>query len=147
MASLLKPRIGAVTSGQDRMPQLDVLRGVAILLVLMYHPAVRYASPSEILWIASALIRVGWTGVNLFFVLSGFLVGGMLLAEVEGCRRLDIRRFLVRRAFKIWPSYYVLLGVTAIQTVRMGTNMSDLWPCLVHVQSPTFHQHSRLCAA
>lgn len=121
--------------GKDRMPQLDLLRGVAILMVLMFHQVVQFRSEREVPWLASAFFRIGWTGVNLFFVLSGFLVGGMLLSEAEGCGKLNIRRFLVRRAFKIWPSYYVLLAVTAIQSASLGRDLRVLWPCLVHVQN------------
>src|SRR5829696_725798 len=53
--------------------------------------------------------RFGWTGVDLFFVLSGFLIGGLLFSELKRSGRLDVRRFLIRRAFKIWPAYYVFL--------------------------------------
>ena len=63
--SSIQPRSANVVSGQDRVPQLDVLRGVAILLVLMFHPPVRYSSSSEAPWIAFAFFHIGWTGVDL----------------------------------------------------------------------------------
>jgi peptidoglycan/LPS O-acetylase OafA/YrhL len=124
-----------VPRSKGRAPQLDVLRGIAILLVLCFHPAVQYRTESEAPWLALGMHRIGWTGVNLFFVLSGFLVGGMLLAEVESCGRLRVRQFLIRRALKIWPSYYALLTVRAIQAAQLGSDPWDFWPFLVHVQN------------
>ncbi|MGA2230896.1 MAG: acyltransferase family protein, partial [Tepidisphaeraceae bacterium] len=98
-----------------RMVQLDVLRGVAILLVMGRHFAV---SPTQAGWLsfpAGVWYVFGWTGVDLFFVLSGFLVGGLLLGELRKYGRLDVFRFIIRRIFKIWPAYYVLvLGSIAI---------------------------------
>ena len=51
----------------------------------------------------------GKEGVNLFFTLSGFLVGGLLLKQYAKVGRIDARRFIIRRIFKIWPAYYVLI--------------------------------------
>ncbi len=86
-----------------RNQSLDVLRCVAIMLVLGRHVD-RY-------WLWT---RVGWIGVDLFFVLSGFLVSGLLFREFQNTGRIDIRRFILRRGFKIWPAFYVYIGVTAI---------------------------------
>ena len=60
--------------------------------------------------IANLWMRFGWTGVDLFFVLSGFLVGGLLFRELRQQSGLDVRRFIIRRGFKIWPSYLVFLA-------------------------------------
>jgi len=86
----------------SRNQPLDVLRGIAILLVLGYH--YDYFK----LW-----GRAGWTGVDLFFVLSGFLISGLLFSEYKRSGRIDMVRFLVRRGFKIYPAFYVLMAVTA----------------------------------
>jgi peptidoglycan/LPS O-acetylase OafA/YrhL len=64
-----------------------------------------------------AWYRLGWTGVDLFFVLSGYLIGGLLLDELWRTKRLHVARFLTRRALKIWPPllvYLVFLGVTMV---------------------------------
>jgi peptidoglycan/LPS O-acetylase OafA/YrhL len=84
-----------------RNQSLDALRGVAILLVLGRHEHY-YA-----LW-----HRIGWVGVPLFFVLSGFLVSGLLFDSYKESGQLHIRRFILRRGLKIWPGFYVLLFFT-----------------------------------
>ncbi len=60
-------------------------------------------------WITDTFKSVGGVGVNLFFTLSGFLVGGLLLKEYKKSDTINAWRFLGRRAFKIWPAYYVLI--------------------------------------
>ena len=85
-----------------RNQSLDVLRGVAILLVMLCHYP--YAH-----W-----MRVGWIGVDLFFVLSGFLISGLLYSELKREGSIRIGRFLLRRGFKIYPSFYVFIGLTAL---------------------------------
>jgi peptidoglycan/LPS O-acetylase OafA/YrhL len=85
----------------SRLSQLDVLRGVAILLVIGRHPVVEATAAGRIAPLANLWYHFGWTGVDLFFVLSGFLIGGLLFAELRRTGRLNVSRFLIRRAFKI----------------------------------------------
>jgi len=86
-----------------RNESLDVLRCIAVLLVVGYH------LPYYALW-----GRIGWIGVDLFFVLSGFLISGLLFQEYKDTENLNIKRFLIRRAFKIYPSYYLLMVAVTI---------------------------------
>ena len=86
-----------------RVQQLDVLRGVAVLLVLVHH------SPGG----EGALLKAGWTGVDLFFVLSGFLVSGLLFKEHLRSGRIRPGRFYLRRGLKIYPNFYTMLAVTS----------------------------------
>jgi peptidoglycan/LPS O-acetylase OafA/YrhL len=95
------PRKRGRTSPRNR--QLDALRAIAVLLVLGHH------LPFNRLW-----IRIGWTGVDLFFVLSGFLISGLLFREFKATGDIRITRFLVRRGLKIYPAYYLLIIGTAI---------------------------------
>jgi peptidoglycan/LPS O-acetylase OafA/YrhL len=94
------------------MPELDTLRGVAILGVLFLHgffwPYSRlHFGPWATLWLN--ITQPGWLGVNLFFVLSGFLITGIL---IDSAARPDYyRRFYTRRALRILPAYYGLLIV------------------------------------
>jgi len=106
-------RIGA---GLNRIFALDALRGLAAFLVLVRHvpepyKALDYAAMDN--WfvvIFNGIQSIGWIGVDLFFVLSGFLISGLLFREIDSGGRLDVGRFLIRRGFKIWPSYYVAYG-------------------------------------
>jgi peptidoglycan/LPS O-acetylase OafA/YrhL len=90
-----------------RLKQLDFLRGIAVLLVLFHHIFELSGSslPIYLHWIK----YIGWAGVDLFFVLSGFLISGLLFKESQKRNDLDIKRFYVRRVFKILPSFYFLL--------------------------------------
>ena len=125
-----------------RMVQLDLLRGVAILLVMCFHGVIRAKSAGFLSPIASRLNCMGWSGVDLFFVLSGFLIGGLLFKEYLAEGRLDVRRFIVRRAFKIWPSYYVYLLYLAVllhftDLVDKAGASKSLIPNLLHIQNYT----------
>lgn len=96
-----------------RVQQLDVLRGIAILLILGRHTQELPPNlPSLIRVVLTVWQNIGWMGVDLFFVLSGFLVTGLILAEQTKSGRFDAKRFLIRRGFKIYPSYYILLATS-----------------------------------
>jgi len=96
------------------MPELDSARGLAILLVLFYHGLAPPAN-AQTSGFARLLLQVsqfGWAGVNLFFVLSGFLITGILL---ESRTRPDyFRRFYIRRALRILPALYATLAVLLV---------------------------------
>jgi peptidoglycan/LPS O-acetylase OafA/YrhL len=86
-----------------RIKRLDILRCAAVLLVIAAH--------ANIFPLTS---RVGWVGVDLFFVLSGFLISGLLYSEYKKRRDISFRRFFIRRGMKIYPAFYVLLLATFI---------------------------------
>jgi peptidoglycan/LPS O-acetylase OafA/YrhL len=113
-----------------RNVQLDVLRGVAILLVMGRH--LELPRPTGVLApLAEAWFRVGWLGVDLFFVLSGFLIGGLLIVEVRRDHRIDIPRFLVRRGFKLYPAYLVFIGyLIAMPAMKAALRGDDVWAVL-----------------
>ena len=95
-----------------RIPALDGLRGIAILLVLLHHSV--FLGRSERPWVNWMLGagRLTWTGVDLFFVLSGFLIGGILLDAKYSPNYF--KAFYIRRAFRILPLYYLVIGVTLL---------------------------------
>jgi len=86
------------------IPELQGLRGIAVLAVVLYHCHPRLEGTplyGASLW--------GWAGVNLFFVLSGFLITSILLESSE--KPHYFRNFYARRALRIWPVYVLVLGV------------------------------------
>lgn len=85
---------------------LDILRLVAVLLVLGRH---RCAAEGRSSGFLNIWATGGWTGVDLFFVLSGFLISGLLFREYLEHGRLQIGRFLIRRGLKIYPAFWVVL--------------------------------------
>jgi peptidoglycan/LPS O-acetylase OafA/YrhL len=97
-----------------RVLYLDVLRGIAILLVLLRHPPVRVTDDSFLGALFKPFYFSGWVGVDLFFVLSGFLIGGLLFDEYRKQGSINLKRFWVRRAFKILPPYYAYIGIGMI---------------------------------
>lgn len=114
------PHVEGGMERRERLVGLDVLRGIAILLVLGRHfPSRNFADGGIVSRFFAGWNAMGWTGVDLFFVLSGFLVSGLLFTEVRERGYADLPRFLVRRSFKIYPSYWVLLAVTFCALGRM----------------------------
>lgn len=94
---------------RPHMPELDSIRGLAILLVLFFHgmaPPIKPDLSSAGKYIF-ALSQHGWIGVNLFFVLSGFLITGILIDSRS--RPGYYRRFYIRRALRILPALYAIL--------------------------------------
>jgi peptidoglycan/LPS O-acetylase OafA/YrhL len=107
---------------QGRIPELDGLRGMAILLVLVGHyfavPGTGAASLLNGYW-----FRLGWTGVDLFFVLSGFLIGGILLGARDSPNYF--KTFYARRFFRIIPLYYAWILIYAVLSV-LGWNFLSM---------------------
>lgn len=81
--------------------EIDVLRGVAVLLTIFYHR-----------FINGKILPFGWMGVDLFFVISGFLVSGLLFSELKKRGHINGKLFLIRRGFKIYPSFYIFLAIS-----------------------------------
>lgn len=94
-----------------RIPELDGLRGIAILLVITFH-YINNQLTNSTAKIGRALCQVtsfGWTGVDLFFVLSGFLIGTILIRNRQSPRYFST--FYIRRIVRIIPNYYLLIGL------------------------------------
>jgi peptidoglycan/LPS O-acetylase OafA/YrhL len=105
----LDRRLAAVTDGGARRPDLDGLRGLAILLVLVEHTAI---SDTYLLPFTPAIM-----GVTTFFVLSGYLITGLLLLEDP----IDLRNFYLRRVIRLGPALLVMLALVALVGVAHGT--------------------------
>lgn len=143
---------------QRRIRELDGLRGAAIVLVLLYHYGYltpRGASASFLTGLQKSF-GIGWAGVDLFFVLSGFLIGGILL-DARGSESY-FSTFYARRFFRIMPLYYLWIGIYFVLTLTvvrvylapLGT-VSERWSSipiyLFFVQNMTKNLHSNLGTA
>jgi peptidoglycan/LPS O-acetylase OafA/YrhL len=107
-------------------PELDVLRFFAFLAVFLYHfnhPAefyVQHGIPQAIALTATSLIEGGVFGVDLFFVLSAYLITELLLREKEAFGSLDVKGFYLRRILRIWPLYFFAIGLALIPAFNPG---------------------------
>lgn len=106
---------------ESRLVQLDVLRAICVFLVLGRHltpcpPEVNYFLHKFTLhWNYG-----GWVGVDIFFVLSGFLVSGLIFQEYKKSGNAKIKSFLIRRGLKIYPSFYLLIAATVLINPLFG---------------------------
>lgn len=112
-----------------RNQRFDILRGVAVLAVLFHHTSPLWLVPGWVKSFIDVWIRAGWAGVDLFFVLSGFLVSGLLFDEFKRQGRIRPLYFLVRRGLKIYPGFYFCLGIATAFAV-IGKQVS--WPSVLH---------------
>lgn len=114
---------------RPRMPELDVVRGIAILAVLIFHGCgdSLYYHVQRPLWqqVIMAMAAQGWAGVNLFFVLSGFLITGILLDSAPQSGYYS--QFYIRRALRILPVYYLALLIVLIWRYGSGTRAETVW--------------------
>jgi peptidoglycan/LPS O-acetylase OafA/YrhL len=104
---------GLQASGNSRNVGLDLLRFLAVVLVIGRHME---APPTDwdslLLPVFDAWHYMGGLGVDLFFVLSGFLVSGLLFVEYKKLGTISLSRFYVRRAWRIYPAFYTLIVFT-----------------------------------
>jgi peptidoglycan/LPS O-acetylase OafA/YrhL len=120
---------------RERQAGLDLLRALAIVVVVIYHAALfGFKLPGRV-------DRFGWIGVDLFFVLSGYLIGGQLLAPLARDQPINLGRFFARRALRIMPAYFVVLAVYfSLPSWREYSEMSQpLWKFLLSVQNIALH--------
>jgi peptidoglycan/LPS O-acetylase OafA/YrhL len=119
------------------IPVLDGMRGIAVLCVMVLHfTLVDAVTGTERIFFDVA--RVGWVGVDLFFVLSGFLITGILYDAKGGAH--FFRNFYMRRVLRIFPLYYafLFLVLVALPTVRPtavvpGETQLWLWTYLSNI--------------
>jgi peptidoglycan/LPS O-acetylase OafA/YrhL len=99
------PTINAPAPEQQKLDGLDHLRAIAIVAVLCFH----YQFFGHPEWESGRISGFGWTGVDLFFVLSGFLIAGQLFAMVAKSEAISLREFFIKRFFRIIPPYLLVL--------------------------------------
>ncbi|HZQ42878.1 MAG TPA: acyltransferase [Acidobacteriaceae bacterium] len=121
-------RFRAATGRRD--PALDGLRGVAILLVYIFHYGGGLRSTNPLVRGLGYFTETGWTGVILFFALSGFLITGSLWDSRE--ERDVLRNFYTRRVLRIFPLYYAVILIALLASIARGTRLAELTPVLLY---------------
>lgn len=99
-----------------RITSIDFLRGIAVLLVVFRH-----------IYFEPILVTVGWIGVDLFFVLSGFLVSNLLFQEYKQTQTVRPIRFLIRRGFKIYPLFYLMIFLLFFISIKLNPQFYDIY--------------------
>ncbi|MYM31238.1 acyltransferase family protein [Duganella sp. CY15W] len=115
---------------------LDTLRALAIVLVFMNHYMIFVSSQPTFGWMS----EIGWTGVDLFFALSGYLIGNQILSgirkEQTGTGRFSLARFYARRLLRTVPNFYFVLALYALWPYWRGASvLPPLWKFLTFTQN------------
>jgi peptidoglycan/LPS O-acetylase OafA/YrhL len=107
-----------------RLRGLDLLRALAIVWVMCFHSFLVGGVNQHFAWFQ----RFGWMGVDLFFVLSGFLIGSQVLVPLARGEPFSFRDFYVRRAFRILPAFWVVLVLyLALPWFREAPGLEPWW--------------------
>ena len=128
-----RPRI---LTRAKHIPALDGVRGLAVLMVVLVHYGGGAKSPNPLIHFIGLIIKTGWTGVTLFFLLSGFLITGILWDSRDTPHWW--RNFYARRSLRIFPLYYaslllVLVGAAFSHTLRLC--LSNIWIYALYLQN------------
>lgn len=116
-----------------RLFGLDTLRALAIVLVVLHHYTL-FVSRSDTTfgWFG----EIGWVGVDLFFALSGYLIGNQIFAAMRSDAGFSLPRFYARRFLRTLPNFYVVLALYALWPwFRNGLEMPPLWKFLSFTQN------------
>ena len=123
-----------------RLAGLDLLRSIAIVWVMLFHSFLVGGLGPGFEWLS----RFGWAGVDIFFVLSGFLIGAPLLRVLQRGEALPLREFYWRRAWRIVPAFTVVLAVyLAFPALREVPGLAPWWqfasftPAMARPPAPT----------
>ncbi len=131
----------AILSSERKLP-LDGIRGLAVLVVIIHNSAwIAGESEQILLKLVSAIAATGWIGVQVFFVLSGYLITGILL-DTKGQPQY-FHSFYVRRILRIFPLYYAMIALTIVVAPRLAWSpewadairQSHRWAYWVYVQN------------
>lgn len=138
MSQAIHTYTGARAAPTERfyLPELDVLRFFAFLVVFIHHLPVPFANnfydrPGVLGIIGSA----GAFGVDLFFTLSGYLITRLLVREREETGNINMRAFYARRTLRIWPLYYFSLGLGFLLTL-LPTSITSAPPLIREIFAP-----------
>lgn len=118
-----EPRPALSANESKKLLGLDHLRAFAITYVILFH----YQFFGHPTWV-NKIAGFGWSGVDLFFVLSGFLISGQLFATITKGKQLSMKEFFIKRFFRIIPPFLVIVILyAALPAVREWGRLSPLW--------------------
>ena len=121
-----------LTSSAPRVYGLDTLRALAIVLVVLHHYVLFVSHADTFGWVG----EIGWVGVDLFFALSGYLIGNQIFAAMRGGQGFSLRHFYARRLLRTLPNYYVVLALYFLWPwFRNGLELPPLWKFLSFTQN------------
>lgn len=119
-------------SDGQKLHGLDHLRALAIIMVFMFHYGRLFPHPE---W-TNTISKFGWTGVDLFFVLSGFLISSQLFTTIAGAGRVPVFNFYLKRFFRIIPAYLAVVALYfTLPVVREREALAPLWRYLSFTQN------------
>ena len=111
---------------------LDTLRALAIVLVVLHHYVLFVSRADTFGWVG----RIGWVGVDLFFALSGYLIGNQIFAALRSKRDFSLPRFYARRLLRTLPNFYVVLALYYLWPwFRNGADLLPLWKFVTFTQN------------
>jgi peptidoglycan/LPS O-acetylase OafA/YrhL len=117
---------------ENKLFGLDHLRALAIILVFFFHYQVAFSHPAWVETIGS----FGWSGVDLFFVLSGYLIAGQLFSRVDRGKKISLKEFYIKRFFRIIPIYLLIVAVYfSLPSFREKEALPPLWRFLTFTQN------------
>lgn len=121
------------TDPTARIHGLDTLRALAIVLVTLHHYALFVTGDEATFgWIG----RIGWTGVDLFFALSGYLIGNQIFAALRSGQGFSLKNFYARRLLRTLPNFYVVLALYYLWPwFRGDAELIPLWKFLTFTQN------------
>lgn len=115
-----------------RVYGLDTLRALAIIFVVLHHYVLFVSGASTFGWVGD----IGWVGVDLFFALSGYLIGNQIFAAMRSERGFSLRKFYARRFLRTLPNFYVVLALYFLWPwFRDGLELPPLWRFLTFTQN------------
>ena len=116
----------------ERIHGLDTLRACAIVLVVLHHYVLFVSGEPTFGWVG----EIGWAGVDLFFALSGYLIGNQIFEALRSEGGLSLPRFYARRLLRTLPTYYVVLALYFLWPwFRAGSTLPPLWKFLTFTQN------------
>jgi peptidoglycan/LPS O-acetylase OafA/YrhL len=121
-----------MSRASTRIHGLDTLRALAVTLVVLHHYVLFVSGEGSFGWVG----EIGWVGVDLFFALSGYLIGNQIFQALRRPEGLSLIRFYARRLLRTLPNFYVVLALYALwPAFRGGTPMLPLWQYLSFTQN------------